>query len=142
MDSLDSAVCWARYNADFPSSGFGNGTVGKVGSGSKCRKIIKGNHVGTFHFKFNENSIVYLEQCSKILKHTYVFAPSHEQQVEIHTHQTPDPMYQPLRHAWEYRQFSFYIFDSFSPQKGLTSWIHNIVLKFLPKDQPDSGCRT
>ena len=79
MDSLDSAVCWARYNADFPSSGFGNGTVGKVGSGSKCRKTIKGNYVGTFHFKF----IVHLKQCSKLLKHTYVFAPSHERQVEI-----------------------------------------------------------
>jgi len=30
-----STVAIERFSADFPSSGFGNGTVGKVGSGSK-----------------------------------------------------------------------------------------------------------
>ena len=30
-----STVAMARFRADFPSSGLGNGTVGKVGSGSK-----------------------------------------------------------------------------------------------------------
>ena len=39
MEAFSSAVFCAKFKADFPSSGFGNGTVGKVGSGSAKKSL-------------------------------------------------------------------------------------------------------
>jgi len=60
-----STVAIARFNADLPSSGFGNGTVGNVGSGSNVEKM----HLRFWGRKWRSKLGGSFCQCDTIAKH-------------------------------------------------------------------------